>query len=100
MADAPVINPAWLADKRDQELAVTAFKYAYRLANTISLRRVIVGGREIPPGLALQFDTQVLEYLKNTTIIYYHAASICKLRVMNDSKHPRVVNMVLYSCCP
>ncbi|KAK6007027.1 hypothetical protein QM012_006035 [Aureobasidium pullulans] len=84
MADAPVINPAWLTDKRDQELAVTAFKYARRLANTTSLRRVIVGD-EIAPGPAIQSDAQILGYLKNTTVTYYHASSTCKMGMSNDS---------------
>ncbi|KAH0271336.1 putative GMC oxidoreductase, partial [Aureobasidium melanogenum] len=84
MADAPVINPAWLTDKRDQELAVAAFKYARRLANTTSLRRVIVG-EEVAPGPAVQSDAQILEYLKNTTVTYYHASSTCKMGVSDDS---------------
>ncbi|KAI4716890.1 GMC oxidoreductase [Aureobasidium sp. EXF-10727] len=83
MAVAPVIDPAWLTDKRDQDLAVNAFKYARRLANTTSLRRVIVG-EEVAPGPGVQSDEQILEYLRNTTVTYYHAA--CTSVVDKDGK--------------
>lgn len=84
MADAPVIDPAWMTDKRDQEIAVTAFRYARRLANTPSLRKVSVG-EEVVPGPAVQSDAQISEYLKNTTVTYYHASSTCKMEMRNDS---------------
>ncbi|KAI4725144.1 GMC oxidoreductase [Aureobasidium sp. EXF-10728] len=84
MAVAPVIDPAWLTDKRDQDLAVNAFKYARRLANTTSLRRVIVG-EEVAPGPEVQSDEQILGYLRNTTVTYYHAACTCKMGMRNDS---------------
>jgi choline dehydrogenase len=84
MADAPVIDPAWLTDKRDQELAINALKYARLLANTTSLRRVIVG-EEVAPGSAVQSDEQILGYLRNSTVTYYHAACTCKMGMKNDS---------------
>lgn len=84
MADAPVIDPAWLTDKRGQDLAINAFKDARCLANTASLRRVIVG-EEVAPGSAVQSDEPILEYLKNSTVTYYHAACTCKMGTRDDS---------------
>ncbi|KAK6003402.1 hypothetical protein QM012_009173 [Aureobasidium pullulans] len=84
MADAPIINPAYLQDKRDQDLAITAFKLARRLAATASLQRAIIGP-EVVPGPKITTDAEILDYLRQSISPLYHASCTCKMGMRNDS---------------
>lgn len=83
-ADAPVIDPSWLKDERDQEIAIAALRYARRLSNTTSLRTAIIGD-EVSPGLAVQSDEQILQYLQKSVVTYFHASCTCKMGTRNDT---------------
>lgn len=85
MGDAPLIDPAWLVDERDQEMAIASFKYARLLANTTSMRKVISSGGEVLPGPAVQTDAEILGYLQQAVASYYHASCTCKMGRRNDS---------------
>lgn len=64
MADAPIIDPAWLTDKVDQQLAIYAFKRArqYFAANAM---KPILNGAEYLPGVTVQSDAQILDWIRN-----------------------------------
>jgi len=84
MSDAPVINPAYLTDERDQELGVAAFRFARRLAATESLQRAIIGD-EVVPGPGVESDAEILRYLQQSITPFYHASCTCKMGRRNDS---------------
>ncbi|KEQ68378.1 alcohol oxidase [Aureobasidium namibiae CBS 147.97] len=84
MSDAPIINPAYLTDKRDQELGVAAFRFARRLAATESLQRAIIGD-EVVPGPGVATDAEILRSLQQSITPFYHASCTCKMGKRNDS---------------
>ncbi|VBB81475.1 Putative GMC oxidoreductase [Podospora comata] len=77
-ADLPVINPAWLTDRADQELAVAAYKRA-RQAFTSSGLAPIVAGEEAYPGPGVQSDGEILEAIRNSLMTLWHPACTCKM---------------------
>lgn len=84
MSDAPIINPAYLSDKGDQELGVAAFRFARRLAATESLQRAIIGD-EVVPGPGVDSDAEILKYLQQSITPFYHASCTCKMGRRNDN---------------
>ncbi|KAI4718601.1 putative choline dehydrogenase [Aureobasidium sp. EXF-10727] len=84
MADAPLIDPAFLSDKRDQDLAIAAFKFARRLAATESLQQAIIG-EEVFPGPGVSTDAEILEFLRQSVSPFFHASCTCKMGKANDS---------------
>lgn len=84
MVDAPIINPALLEDKRDQDLAIAAFKFTQRLAATASLKRAIIGP-EVVPGPNVTTDAEILTYLRQSVMPLFHASCTCKMGMRNDS---------------
>jgi choline dehydrogenase len=84
MSDPPVVNPAFLTDKRDQDLGIAAFKFARRLAATASLKRVIVGD-EVIPGPAVSTDDEILAYLRESISPIFHASCTCKMGRRSDT---------------
>ena len=84
MSDAPVINPAYLIDKRDQELGIAAFRFARRLAATESLQRAIIGD-EVVPGPGVDSDAEILRYLQQSITPFYHASCTCKMARRDDN---------------
>ena len=54
-ADNPVVDPAWLTTKEDQELAIAAFKRAREFGR--ALGEIVI--EESTPGVAVQTDEQV-----------------------------------------
>ncbi|CAD0114507.1 unnamed protein product, partial [Aureobasidium uvarum] len=84
MADAPLIDLAFLLDKRDQDLAIAAFKYARRLAATKSLQQAIIG-EEFFPGPQVGTDAEILEFLQQSVSPFFHASCTCKMGKVNDS---------------
>ncbi|KAG8530779.1 uncharacterized protein KY384_004136 [Bacidia gigantensis] len=69
-ADRPLVNPAWLFTKTDQELAVQAFKRAREVAKAT---RVTVGA-EVIPGPQAQSYEQILDYIKSSVDPFRHVA--------------------------
>ncbi|GAB7355763.1 hypothetical protein MBLNU459_g6448t1 [Dothideomycetes sp. NU459] len=82
-ADAPIIDPGWLSDARDQDLAVAVLKIAREVANTTALRQVI--SAEVAPGPAVQTDAQILEYILGSAGTFFHASATNKMGKANDS---------------
>lgn len=55
MSDSPIVNPAWLTTREDQELAVAALKRARQFGNAIAS----ISTEEFTPGVSVQSDAQV-----------------------------------------
>ena len=82
-ADLPVINPNWLADPADQELAVAIFKRTRQFFESKAMANVLDGG-EYYPGSDVQSDEEILEYIRNTMSPIWHASCTCKMGVSSD----------------
>lgn len=87
MADPPVINPNWLTDPTDQQVAIAGYKRARQLFNTTALKPLLIGS-EYFPGAAVQTDEEILNIIKKTVSTVYHASSTC---AMGRPKDPKAV---------
>lgn len=72
MKDHSVINPNWLSDPVDQEMAVAAFKRARALFHTKAMQKVVIGS-EVDPGEDVSTDAKIVEYIKSVCLTIHHA---------------------------
>lgn len=77
----PVIDPGWLTNAADAEVALAGFKRARQAWRNVSSIKV---GPEIAPGDAVQTDAQILEYISNTATQIWHAGSTCAMGKASD----------------
>ncbi|TIA30100.1 hypothetical protein D6C78_09814 [Aureobasidium pullulans] len=82
-ADAPIINPAFLIHPHDLTLAITASKFARHLASTSSLHSAII--EEVIPDPAVRTDAEIIAYLRESMVTFYHVSCTCKMGKRNDS---------------
>ncbi|MCJ1377520.1 hypothetical protein MMC17_000615 [Xylographa soralifera] len=80
-ADAPVINPNWLTDPADAEVAVAAFKRSREVWGQL---QSITIGPEYFPGAAVQTDEDILAFIRQSCIQLYHAACTCAMGMAGD----------------
>ena len=76
--DLPVINPAWLTDPGDQEVAVAAFKRIRQAWGSAALQPVL-DGPEVWPGPQVQSDGDILNAVKNSIMTLWHPASTVRM---------------------
>ena len=84
MADAPVINPNWITNPADIEVAIAALKRQRQVWSMLAKYNVTIG-EETFPGVAVQNDSQILEWIRNAVTPIWHASSTCKMGRKNDS---------------
>ncbi|KAF2671531.1 alcohol oxidase [Microthyrium microscopicum] len=80
--DKPVIDPNWLRDPRDQEVAVAAFKLARKAWQGVP-PGVIVGD-EVFPGKNVTSDADLLEAIKGNIAAIHHASASCAMGKVGD----------------
>ena len=68
----PVINPNWLSDPRDQDIAVAAFRRGRQLLSTKAIRPIVRS--EAFPGSNKTTDSQLLDIVKTSANSVYNAA--------------------------
>ena len=80
--DPPLINPNWLTDPADNEVAIAAFKrireiWQYMNGTTI--------GPEYFPGTSnVSTDAEILSFIRESLIQVWHAAGTCKMGKRGD----------------
>ena len=84
MGDPPLINPNWITDPADIEVAIAALKRQRRVWSVLAKYNVTIGD-EAFPGIAVQSDSQILEWIRNAVTPIWHASSTCKMGRKNDS---------------
>ena len=82
MADPPLINPNWLTDPGDKEMAIAAFKRQREVWTQLS---GITVGEEYLPGPNVQSDADILTFIQKAVAPIWHAAATCKMGRKNDS---------------
>ena len=85
MTDPPILNPNWLSDPTDQELAVESFKRSREIWSVLERYNVTVGTDEYLPGLNVTSDADILTYISKSFMTIYHAAATCKMGRANDT---------------
>ncbi|CAK4031797.1 Versicolorin B synthase [Lecanosticta acicola] len=80
--DRPIINPNWLMNKEDQEVAVAAYRRAREVWAAIP--DGIKVGDEAFPGENVTTDAQLLEAIKKNLTPIHHASSSCAMGKNSD----------------
>lgn len=81
--DHPVVNPNWLSDPRDQEVAVAAFARA-RAVFTNNATSPIVIGEEAFPGLNVSSYDEVLAHIALSAQASFHSSCTCAMGKSDD----------------
>ncbi|KAL8732134.1 MAG: hypothetical protein Q9181_004049 [Wetmoreana brouardii] len=80
----PVINPNWLSDPRDQDVAIAAFRRGRRLFSTSAMKPIVKA--EAFPGPNITTDAQILDTIKKSVNSVYNAAGTNKMGKQSDPK--------------
>lgn len=80
--DKPVLNPNWLQDPRDQEVAVAAFKLARQAI--AALPEGVVVGDELFPGKNVTSDADLLKVILGNIAAIHHACASCAMGPLGD----------------
>lgn len=80
----PVVDPNWLSDPRDQEVAVASYKYVRQVYTSQAMQPVLLGD-EVYPGKNVSTDSQILAQIQGAMLQVYHPACTNKMGVANDS---------------
>ncbi|EFQ35400.1 GMC oxidoreductase [Colletotrichum graminicola] len=82
--DNPLVNPAWMSDTRDAQIALQAFRRLQEILNSTILAPVLVGQEAFPPASLLQTDAQVLEFVKTYANPLFQASGTAKMGRESD----------------
>lgn len=81
--DPPIVNPNWVTDPADIELAIAAFK---RVRELWTLMNGTTIGEEYFPGSAsLSTNEEILDFIRKALITLWHAAGTCKMGKVGDA---------------
>ncbi|KAL8938340.1 MAG: hypothetical protein Q9216_003941 [Gyalolechia sp. 2 TL-2023] len=81
--DYPVVDPNWLSDARDREVAIAAFKRTRAVFKAKEVQLLLVGS-EAFPGDAVQTDEQILQFISSSSSTIHHAAGTNRIGRSND----------------
>lgn len=81
----PVIDPNFLGDKADTEVAVAGYKRAREFWDTPVLRDFRIGDDEAFPGLNATSDEEILDIIKRSYNTIYHGACTCSMGKDGDN---------------
>ncbi|KAL8788733.1 MAG: hypothetical protein Q9213_001547 [Squamulea squamosa] len=79
--DPPVINPNWLTDPADIEIAIASFKRLRQIWAAVP-SSITLNQTEYFPGenlVASDNDTQILDFIRKAVITIWHAAGTCAM---------------------
>lgn len=77
--DPPVINTNTLGTETDQEVAIAAFKRIRDIFEAPELAPVLVGGEFYPGKARVQTDAEILRYIQEDGLAFYHAGASCAM---------------------
>lgn len=77
--DPIVIHPEFLATERDRQTAIMAVRKAREIVAAPPLAGSIQA--ELQPGLAVQSDDEILDFVRQTGATTYHFSGTCKMGV-------------------
>lgn len=77
---APAINPNWLSDPADQELAIAWYRRMREIFTTKDVASQLEEvGVEQYPGLDNDSDEEILAVIRDSAITVWHASSTCRM---------------------
>ncbi|KAK4547098.1 hypothetical protein LTR36_001319 [Oleoguttula mirabilis] len=78
----PVINPNWLTTSEDKDIAVASFK---RVREIWAQMSGVTLGPEYLPGPNVTTDEQILNFIQQDVVQFWHASATCKMGKRNDT---------------
>lgn len=79
----PIVDPNWLTDSRDQEIAIAGFKRARAIFEAQAVQPVL-NGPEAYPGANVTTDDEILRVIKASSDTIHHAAGTCRMGKLDD----------------
>ncbi|KAI7154279.1 alcohol oxidase [Hortaea werneckii] len=83
MWDLPLVNPAWLTNEADVELAVQDFRRGRQIWQVL-VDMDVAHQEEVYPGLNVSSDAEIRDYIAYSLSTVYHAACTCKMGKSSD----------------
>ncbi|KAL8652680.1 MAG: hypothetical protein Q9226_004164 [Calogaya cf. arnoldii] len=80
--DPPVLNPNWLTDLTDIEVAILAFKRAREIWGY--MKGTTIGEEYFPGTAAVSTDEEILSFTRKALVTLWYAAGICKMGKRED----------------
>lgn len=78
--DHPAINPNWLSDPADQEVAVAWYRRMREVyATDVFKAQLEEPGKEAYPGFDKETDEELLDVVRNSAMTVWHAAGTCRM---------------------
>ena len=78
----PVVNPNWLSDPRDQDIAIAAFRRGRQLFSTNAIKPIVVA--EAYPGANITTDEQIWDIIQQSANSVYNPAGTNKMGKVDD----------------
>ncbi|KAI0119748.1 choline dehydrogenase [Daldinia grandis] len=95
-ADLPLVDPNWLSDPIDAQLAVAGYKRAREAFSSAAMRDVLLDSdaeKEFFPGFdTVKTDEEILHTIRNTLTTIYHASGTCRMGRAADPDPSAVVD--------
>jgi choline dehydrogenase len=96
-AVSAVINPNWLTDRADIEVAIAGFKRVRAFWQSDAMKPFVIG-EEAFPGPQIQTDAQIEDIIRKTFNTIYHAACTCSMGRPDDKmavvdNHSKVIGV-------
>ncbi len=85
MSTPPLIDPRWLTHPVDVELAIQSFRRVREMWKFLSDAGLAVG-EEVLPGPTVTTDAEIINYIRSSLSMVYHAAATCKMGPKTDSE--------------
>ena len=80
----PVVNPNWLSDPRDQEVAIAGFKRARAVFQSAAVQPLLIGPEAFPGG-NVTANQDILNVIMSSSDTIHHAAGTNRMGMVNDS---------------
>ena len=75
--DKPIIQPNYLSELKDQEVMVAGMKLVRKVAQQTAMKDFIA--EEIVPGLSVENDEAILDYVRAKGSTIFHPSSTCRM---------------------
>ncbi len=83
MTTPPLIDPNWLINKADVELAIQSFRRLRQMWKILADQELTIGD-EYLPSANVTTDAQIIDFISRSLIEVYHAAATGKMGVKTD----------------
>jgi choline dehydrogenase len=81
--DPPLINPGWLSNPGDVEVAIQAIKRGRDFFGASAMQPVLVG-EELLPGKNITTDAEIAEFVHQYVATVWHASGTCAMGKVDD----------------